>query len=115
MSNPDHAPIHSDGYGQYFAQALEVELPTRGLVVRVYHTPLRGGGVMIMHHGAGYSAMSFACVAKELHGITGKDVGVLAFDARRHGKCSLLSCSVCTSCLIFAHNRKDCFNGRPIG
>jgi len=41
---------------------------------------------MIMHHGAGYSALSFACLAKELDGLIGKDVGVLAFDARRHGK-----------------------------
>lgn len=41
---------------------------------------------MIMHHGAGYSALSFACLAKELDELIGKDVGVLAFDARRHGK-----------------------------
>jgi protein phosphatase methylesterase 1 len=45
---------------------------------------------MIMHHGAGYSALSFACLAKELDGLIGKDVGVLAFDARRHGKYALL-------------------------
>lgn len=48
---------------------------------------------MIMHHGAGYSALSFACLAKELDGLIGKDVGVLAFDARRHGKYSVLLCS----------------------
>lgn len=48
---------------------------------------------MIMHHGAGYSAFSFACLAKELDGLIGKDVGVLAFDARRHGKYSVLLCS----------------------
>ncbi|KAF8555332.1 protein phosphatase methylesterase [Imleria badia] len=85
-TNPEHAPIRPDAYGQYFAQALQVELPTRGLVVRAYHTPMRGSGVMIMHHGAGYSAMSFACLAKELDESIGKNVGVLAFDARRHGK-----------------------------
>lgn len=48
---------------------------------------------MIMHHGAGYSALSFACLAKELDGLIGKDVGVLAFDARKHGKCSVIPCS----------------------
>ncbi|KAN0091558.1 Alpha/Beta hydrolase fold [Tylopilus felleus] len=84
--NPEYAPIRPDAYGQYFAQALQVELPTRGLVVRAYHTPFRGSGVMIMHHGAGYSALSFACLAKELDELIGKDVGVLAFDARKHGK-----------------------------
>ncbi|KAF9219472.1 alpha/beta-hydrolase [Gyrodon lividus] len=41
---------------------------------------------MVMHHGAGYSALSFACLAKELDGLLGKDVGVLTFDARRHGR-----------------------------
>ena len=41
---------------------------------------------MIMHHGAGYSALSFACLAKELDELIGKDVGVLAFDARKHGE-----------------------------
>ncbi|KAH0828157.1 Alpha/Beta hydrolase protein [Lanmaoa asiatica] len=86
IPNPDHAPIRPDAYWQYFAQALQIEVPTRGLVVRAYHTPLRGNGVMIMHHGAGYSALSFACLAKELDEWIGKDVGVLAFDARRHGK-----------------------------
>ena len=41
---------------------------------------------MIMHHGAGYSALSFACLAKELNEEGGNAVGVLAFDARRHGE-----------------------------
>ncbi|KAF9231023.1 Alpha/Beta hydrolase protein [Melanogaster broomeanus] len=86
--NPEYAPIRPDAYNQYFSQALQIELPTRGLVVRAYHTPLPGKGIMIMHHGAGYSALSFACLAKELEGLLGKDseMGVLAFDARRHGK-----------------------------
>lgn len=50
---------------------------------------------MIMHHGAGYSALSFACLAKELNEVVGKDVGVLAFDARRHGERSVLPRSLC--------------------
>lgn len=48
---------------------------------------------MIMHHGAGYSALSFACLAKELDESIGKDVGVLAFDARRHGEHFVPPCS----------------------
>ncbi|KIK88461.1 hypothetical protein PAXRUDRAFT_831805 [Paxillus rubicundulus Ve08.2h10] len=84
--SPDYAPIRPDAYNQYFSQALQIELPMRGLAVRAYQTPMRGRGVMIMHHGAGYSALSFACLAKELDGLLGKDVGVLAFDARRHGR-----------------------------
>lgn len=48
---------------------------------------------MIMHHGAGYSALSFACLAKELDELIGKDVGVLTFDARRHGEHFVLPCS----------------------
>ncbi|KAG8214223.1 Alpha/Beta hydrolase protein [Butyriboletus roseoflavus] len=86
IPNPEHAPIRPDAYGQYFAQALQVELPTRGLVVRAYHTSFQGSGAMIMHHGAGYSALSFACLAKQLDELIGKDVGVLAYDARSHGK-----------------------------
>ena len=31
VPNPEYAPIHPDAFGQYFAQALQVELPTRGL------------------------------------------------------------------------------------
>ncbi|KAF8838027.1 protein phosphatase methylesterase [Paxillus ammoniavirescens] len=84
--NPDYAPIRPDAYNQYFSQAFQIELPTRGLVVRAYQTPMRGRGVMVMHHGAGYSSLSFACLAKELDGLLGKDVGMLAFDARRHGR-----------------------------
>ncbi|KAF9230167.1 hypothetical protein BU15DRAFT_69428 [Melanogaster broomeanus] len=53
----------------------------------VHTTPRSPGkGIMVMHHGAGYSALSFACLAKQLEGLLGKEMGVLAFDARRHGK-----------------------------
>lgn len=85
MPNPAYAPISSSGY---FAQALQVSLPDRGIDVRAYYTPPRSerGGVVVMHHGAGYSGTSFACLAKELVELMKGEVGVLAFDARRHGK-----------------------------
>lgn len=41
------------------------------------------GPVFVMHHGAGYSALSFGLVAKEL---TAAGCNVVAFDARGHGK-----------------------------
>jgi len=45
---------------------------------------------MICHHGAGYSGLSFACLAKEVTDMTKGGCGVLAFDARRHGTILLL-------------------------
>ncbi|OAX41924.1 protein phosphatase methylesterase [Rhizopogon vinicolor AM-OR11-026] len=83
--NPQFQPLSS---AAYFSQALQVALPTRALDVRVYFTPPKydGGGVIVLHHGAGYAGTSFACLAKEISGIMKDDVGVLAFDARRHGK-----------------------------
>ncbi|KAL9714485.1 Protein phosphatase methylesterase 1 [Leucoagaricus gongylophorus] len=41
---------------------------------------------MVCHHGAGYSGLSFACFAKEVVDQTNGECGVLALDARRHGK-----------------------------
>ncbi|OJA08331.1 hypothetical protein AZE42_07215 [Rhizopogon vesiculosus] len=83
--NPQFQPLSS---AAYFSQALQVALPTRALDVRVYYTPPKydGGGVIVLHHGAGYAGTSFACLAKEISGIMKGGVGVLAFDARRHGK-----------------------------
>ncbi|KAJ7503263.1 Alpha/Beta hydrolase protein [Mycena galericulata] len=90
--NPDFAPISAAGY---FTDALQVVVPSRALDVRVYYTAPRwadGGGarngstVMVCHHGAGYSGLSFACLAKEIQGLGRGECGVLAADARRHGK-----------------------------
>ncbi|KIM62710.1 hypothetical protein SCLCIDRAFT_118979 [Scleroderma citrinum Foug A] len=85
LPNPAYTPISPSGY---YAQALEVSVPSRGLDVRAYYTPPRSerGGVFVLHHGAGYSGTSFACLAKELVDLTKGEVGVFAFDARRHGK-----------------------------
>lgn len=64
-------------------------VPSRDLDVRVYYSPPQfvDGTVMVCHHGAGYSGLSFACFAKELTDQTNGECGVLALDARRHGSC----------------------------
>ncbi|KAH8118086.1 protein phosphatase methylesterase [Phellopilus nigrolimitatus] len=86
--NPDYAPISAEGY---FDQAVEVAVPSSGLSFRVYYSPptvstIAKGTVMVCHHGAGYSGLSFACFAKEIKTMANGECGVLALDARRHGK-----------------------------
>ncbi|KAJ7107063.1 Alpha/Beta hydrolase protein [Mycena epipterygia] len=87
--NPDFAPISASAF---FADALQVAVSTRALDVRVYYTapkPKLGDGegtVLVCHHGAGYSGLSFACLAREITGVSKGECGVLAVDARRHGK-----------------------------
>ncbi|KAH7908901.1 Alpha/beta hydrolase family-domain-containing protein [Hygrophoropsis aurantiaca] len=100
--NPTYAPISAQSF---FAQALSLHVPPRGLNYRAYYTPPRpsireadgkdvdpiaereadAGTVLVFHHGAGYGALSFACVAKEVHDLE-PGLGVFAFDARGHGK-----------------------------
>lgn len=83
--NPAFAPINAS---TFFAEAVMVEVPSRGLDCRVYYTPPKfaNGTVMVCHHGAGYSGLSFACVAKEIADMTQGECGVLSIDARRHGE-----------------------------
>ncbi|KAJ6578155.1 Alpha/Beta hydrolase protein [Mycena capillaripes] len=88
--NPDFAPISG---ADFFAEALQVAVPTRGLDVRAYYTAPRDADagsanatVMVCAHGAGYSGLSFACLAREIREMGRGEVGVLAVDARRHGK-----------------------------
>jgi protein phosphatase methylesterase 1 len=83
---PEYAPISA---ADYFASAAAVDVPP--LSVRVYYTPPTAGGpgtgaVLVCHHGAGYSGLSFAAFAREVRDMTRGELGVLAFDARRHGK-----------------------------
>ncbi|KAG5638531.1 hypothetical protein H0H81_012031 [Sphagnurus paluster] len=68
--------------------AMQVTVPSRSLDSRVYYTaPASADGtVMVCHHGAGYSGLTFACFAKEIVEMTRGECGVLAVDARRHGK-----------------------------
>ncbi|KAJ7018251.1 hypothetical protein C8F04DRAFT_1152096 [Mycena alexandri] len=84
--NPDFAPISAV---DYFADALQVLVPSRSLDCRVYYTPPGGRGettVLVCHHGAGYSGLSFASLAREVRAQGRGEVGLLAADARRHGK-----------------------------
>jgi protein phosphatase methylesterase 1 len=87
-SKPPHLdaykPISASGY---FEQALEINVPPAQLNFRVYYTQPKtnDGTILVCHHGAGYSALSFACFAKEVMRLSNGDCGVLAFDVRRHG------------------------------
>lgn len=91
-------PPHLDGYRPLsasgcFDQALEIEVPSAQLNFRVYYTPPHAnyGTVMVCHHGAGYSALSFACFAKEVTRLSDGECGIFAFDVRRHGTQTQLS------------------------
>ncbi|KAJ9104717.1 hypothetical protein QFC20_004489 [Naganishia adeliensis] len=83
----------------YFSQALEVDPPSRNIAFRAYYTPstLSGqpdtqtgkrkrGSVLVCHHGGGSSGTTFACLAKAVRQLSAGELGVLAFDARDHGK-----------------------------
>lgn len=84
---------------EHFAQAFEVEVPSHDLLSRVYYTPpkLKAGAdegpgtVVACHHGAGYSGLSFACLASAVKDAGEEELGLLAIDARGHGKTALLS------------------------
>ncbi|KAI0833806.1 protein phosphatase methylesterase [Trametes gibbosa] len=83
--NPAFTPISASGY---FEQATQVAVPQSDLDVRVYYTPpnFEDGTVIICHHGAGYSGLTFACMAKEITDMSKGECGVLAYDCRGHGK-----------------------------
>lgn len=83
--NPDFSPISA---ASFFDDAIQVDVSSRDLDFRVYYSPpvYADGTIVICHHGAGYSGLSFACFAKEMADVTKRECGVLAFDARRHGK-----------------------------
>lgn len=44
------------------------------------------GTLFVLHHGAGFSALSYALTAAEITRISGGEVGVLAYDCRGHGR-----------------------------
>lgn len=77
----------------YFEQAIEVSVPDSDLIFRVYYTaPKIGDGtVLVCHHGAGFSGLSFACFAKEIAEYGEGECGVLALDCRGHGKTKHIS------------------------
>jgi len=83
--NASFAPVSA---AAFFEQATQVSVPASRLDVRAYYTPPRfaHGTVMVCHHGAGSSALTFACVAKEIADMSRGECGVLALDCRGHGK-----------------------------
>ncbi|KAI0667925.1 protein phosphatase methylesterase [Trametes maxima] len=83
--NPSFSPISAFGY---FEQAIQVSVVPSDLDVRVYYTApkFEDGTVIICHHGAGYSGLTFACMAKEITDMSKGECGVLSYDCRGHGK-----------------------------
>lgn len=107
----DYTPLSGQGY---FETALSVSVRSQAGALsssdtddsedketfRVYYTPPSAGHlardsddddddepvVFVCHHGAGYSAMSFALLAKTLSESSGGKAGVLALDVRGHGE-----------------------------
>ncbi|KAI0689084.1 protein phosphatase methylesterase [Cerioporus squamosus] len=88
--NAGFTPISASGY---FDQAMQVSVSDSDLDFRAYYTPPKftDGTVMICHHGAGYSGLSFACMAKEITDMTRGECGVLSYDCRGHGKTKHIS------------------------
>lgn len=109
LQGKDYSPLSGQGY---FAQALAVQTGQADgnsggndagpSTFRVYYTPPTrtsasdAGGqgddededspvVFVCHHGAGYSGMSFALLAKEITEKSKGTAGVLAIDCRAHG------------------------------
>ncbi|QRW11676.1 alpha/beta hydrolase family protein [Ceratobasidium sp. AG-Ba] len=83
----DYSPISASSY---LSQAAQASVPDSGLDVRIYYTPPtaagREGTVLVCHHGAGYSSLSFACFAKSVGEQSARELGILIYDARGHGK-----------------------------
>lgn len=62
--------------------------------------------VFVCHHGAGYSALSFALLAKALNRLSGGKAGVLALDVRGHGECKDRSTSSAASGHVTVSNSR---------
>ncbi|OAV96478.1 hypothetical protein PTTG_00943 [Puccinia triticina 1-1 BBBD Race 1] len=67
-----------------FQEALLVTVGPSKLF-RVYTNPGTSPIVFVFHHGAGYSALSAACLAKEVRDQGDGRYGFLGFDCRAHG------------------------------
>ncbi|KAI0688220.1 Alpha/Beta hydrolase protein [Cytidiella melzeri] len=87
--NPLFAPISAAGF---FDQAFQISVAESGLEFRVYYTPPKAdsGTVIVCHHGAGCSGLTFATFAKEVARIGKGECGLLAYDCRAHGKTTSL-------------------------
>ncbi|KAI0075243.1 protein phosphatase methylesterase [Panus rudis PR-1116 ss-1] len=86
----DFSPISA---ASCFEQATQISVKPSDLDFRVYYTPPKqaNGTVLVCHHGAGYSGLSFACFAREVAILSKGECGVLALDARGHGKTKHIS------------------------
>lgn len=104
-SRPNDQDLSPISASAYFGQALEVQPTSRPeIAFRAYYTPPAlaaaspatasgssapaakpKGTVLVCHHGAGASGLSFAVLAKEVKE-RDAELGVLAFDARGHGE-----------------------------
>ncbi|KAF9736290.1 hypothetical protein PMIN06_008275 [Paraphaeosphaeria minitans] len=77
-------------WSDYFAHEFYLERPaspmSRHAKFHVYLTPPASpkANLLVLHHGAGSSALSFALMAKEVRKLM-PDVGILAVEAREHG------------------------------
>ena len=62
-----------------------------GMSFKTYYSPpiSPGGAVLVCHHGAGSSAMTFCKLAKEISDRSSKKIGLFTFDARGHGDSSM--------------------------
>jgi protein phosphatase methylesterase 1 len=67
-----------------FREALLVTVGASKLF-RVYSNPGRSPVLFVFHHGAGYSALSAACLARELREQGDGQYGFLSYDCRAHG------------------------------
>lgn len=85
QSNPAFSPLSAS---DCFDQAAQVTVPESKTTFQVYYTPpkLADGTVIVCHHGAGYSALTFACFAKHVSIASQRECGVLSFDCRGHGQ-----------------------------
>ncbi|KAL7005403.1 Protein phosphatase methylesterase 1 [Cystobasidiomycetes sp. EMM_F5] len=89
----------SEELDNYFESALSIRVGSQS-TFRVYYTPPNVAGdsngddedaeeqpvVFVCHHGAGYSGLSFALLAKQVHRSSNGKAGVLSLDCRGHGK-----------------------------
>lgn len=82
--NAMFSPVSAAGF---FDQASQVSVVASGLEYRVYYSPPKyaDGTVIVCHHGAGWSALTFAHFSKEVKSSSQGECGILAFDCRGHG------------------------------
>ena len=75
-------------WNDYFSQELylEVSRPTEKVTFHAYITPPSAKGpLLVTHHGAGSSGLSFALFASEVRKAL-PNAGILSLDARGHGE-----------------------------